>query len=98
VHAHVLDLEAQVAAGRGGGGDEVLDHLLLPVDGDGPAARQVAQRDAVAAAVEAQLDAVMDEALALEPLAQPGRPQQVHRALLEHAGAHAVKLGSRGAR
>ena len=41
-------------------------------------------------AAEAQLDAVVDDALAVEPLAEPHPPQQVDRALLQHAGAHAL--------
>ena len=40
----------------------------------------------MAAAGEAQLDAVVDEALALEALAGPDLAHQVDRALLEHAG------------
>ena len=51
---------------------------------------EVAQRDAVALAVELQLDAVVDEALALHALADAGRGEQVDRALLEHAGADAL--------
>ena len=41
-------------------------------------------------AVEAQLDAVVDEALGVHPLADADLVHQVHRALLEHAGAHAL--------
>jgi hypothetical protein len=48
---------------------------------------QVAQRDAVALAPELELDAVVDDALALHPSADACVPQQVDRALLEHARA-----------
>ena len=70
----VLDLEEQRAAGVQAGVDQVLDDLLLPVDGDRRAAGELGQGDAVADAVEAQLEALVHEPLALEPLAQPGWP------------------------
>ncbi len=53
-------------------------------------AGEVAQRDAVALAGELQLDAVVDEPLALHALADAGGGEQVDRALLEHAGADAL--------
>ena len=45
--------------------------------------------DAVPAPVEAQLEAVVDQALAMQAVGQAGLVEQVDRALLEHAGAHA---------
>src|SRR5258707_7041339 len=39
------------------------------------------------AAVEAQLDTVVHEALAVQPFAQAGGVEQIHRALLQHASA-----------
>jgi hypothetical protein len=53
------------------------------------AARQLVERDAVAAALVAELDAVVHEPLALEPLADAHLDEQLDRALLEHAGADA---------
>ena len=41
-------------------------------------------------AAELQLDAVVDDALALQPLARARLGQQVDRGLLEHAGPDAV--------
>ena len=41
------------------------------------------------APVEAQLEAVVDEALAVQALGQAGLVEQVDRPLLEHSGAHA---------
>ena len=70
-------------------GDEVLDHLLLAVDGDRPPAGELGEVDAVPAPVEAQLEAVVDEALAVQALGDAGGVEQVDRRLLEHAGAHA---------
>ena len=62
------------------------------------AARELAQRDAVALAVELQLDAVVDDALALQPLADARLDEQIDRALLEHAGADPVLDVARGSR
>ena len=86
----VLDLVEQRAAGGEAGVGQVGDDLLLPIDGDRRATGELGQVDAVADAVEAQLEALVHEPLALEPLAQPGGLEQVDRALLEHAGAHAL--------
>src|SRR4051794_1714267 len=44
----------------------------------------------MALAVEAQLDALVDEALAVQAIAEAGLREQLDRALLEHAGADAV--------
>ena len=44
----------------------------------------------MALAVELQLDAVVDDALAMQPLAGADRREQVDRALLEHARADAL--------
>ena len=41
-------------------------------------------------AVEAQLDAVVDQPFAQQPLADAGLRQQIDRALLEHARPHAL--------
>src|SRR4051812_29787515 len=90
LEAEVGDLEADVAARLEAAGDEVLDDLLLAVDGDRPPAGQPAQVDPVALAVEAQLDAVMDEPLACQAVAEPGLGQELDGALLEDAGADAV--------
>ena len=53
--------------------DQVLDDLLLPVDRD-RAAGQIGQRDPVPLAVEAQLDAVVDEPLGVHARAE-ARPR-----------------------
>ena len=44
----------------------------------------------MAAAAEAQLDAVVEQAFAAHPLADAGFGEEVDRALLQHAGAHAM--------
>ena len=90
VEAHVADLEEQLRPGGEPGGDQVLHDLLLAVDRDPAPARELGERDAVALAVEAQLDPVVHEPLALEALPHAHLDQQVHGALLEHSGAHAL--------
>ena len=71
-------------------GDQVLDDLGLAVDDDRPAVGELAERDPVPLAVELELDPVVDDALALQPLADAGLGEQVDRALLEHAGPDPV--------
>ena len=74
-----LGLEAQLAAGLEPRGDQVLDHLLLPVDGDRAPAGQLGEVDPVALAAEAQLDAVVEHALALQPVADAGVGEHARR-------------------
>ena len=71
-------------------GDQILHHLVLAVDGDRATAGELAQRDAVALALELQVDAVVDEPFAVHPLADAERAQQIDRSLLEHAGAQSA--------
>src|SRR6185436_9758829 len=83
-------LEQDLPAGAQARRDQVLDHFLLAVDGDASSAGEVTQRDAVAPSLEAQLDAVVDHALAEESLTDAAAGEQVDRAMLQHSGAHAV--------
>ena len=86
----VVDLEEERRAGLEPGRDQVLDHLGLAVDDDRPAAGELAQRDPVPLAVELELDPVVDDPLAPQAVADPGRDEQVDGALLEHAGPDAL--------
>ena len=88
MHGDVLDLVEQRPAGREAGLDEVGDDPVLAVDRDRAAAGQLAHRDPVAPSREAELDAVMDEALRLDAAGEAGLPEHVHGALLEHARPH----------
>ena len=90
VDADPLDLEQKRQPAPEPCGDQVLDHLGLAVDDDRASAGQLAERDAVALSVELQLDPVVDDPLALQPVADAGAHEQVDGALLEHAGADAV--------
>ena len=67
------DVKADIAADRQPGGDQVFDQLVLAVDGDGAAAGQLGQVDAMAAAGKAQLDTVMNKAFAMQPVAESSR-------------------------
>ena len=89
-HAHVVRLEDDLVAGGEARGDEILHDLVLAVDGDGAAAGELAQGDAVAHAVELEVEPLVDEPFAVHALAHADAAQQVDRRLLEHAGAQPV--------
>jgi len=78
---HVLGLEDNLTTGGEARGDQILDDLVLGVDSDGFAAREAAQVDAMAAPVEAEFDAVMEEGLVLEAFAHARFDHQVDGAL-----------------
>src|SRR5258708_3361509 len=83
--ADVLHLEEELPLRLDTGLDQVLDHLVLGVEGDGPASRQTMQINPVRLPAESQVDPVVDGTLALHPLAHSDLGQQIHRALFEHA-------------
>ncbi len=60
----ILGLEHQRIALLDTQRDQILDHFGLTIDHDRRAVGQLRQRDAVALAVELQLNAVMDDPLA----------------------------------
>ena len=68
-------------------GDQVLDHLLLAVDRD-LAAGQLCDLDVLRAPLAPEVDAIVHEALAIQPLAHVERSQQVDGVLLEQAGSN----------
>lgn len=72
-----LSSTIDLAAGGEARRDEILHHFVLAVDGDAAPAREVGEVDAVAPALEAQLDAVMDESLALHALADAGLDEKI---------------------
>jgi hypothetical protein len=86
VDAGVGDPESDVATVVQPLRDEVLEHLVLGVDRHGSAARGLEQVDPVHLPAEGQVDAVVDEPVAAQPIPHPGRRHQVHRALLQHTG------------
>ena len=76
----------QVAAALQPRRDQVLDHLLLAVDGH-VAPCQLRDLDVLRAALAPEVDAVVDEAFAIQPFAHVQLSQQVHRVLFEQPGA-----------
>ena len=83
----VARLEQNGSAGFDPRRDQVLQHLVLGVERDRLSASQLGQIDAMATAPEAKLDPMMHRTLALHALTYTGSPEQIDRALLEHAGA-----------
>ena len=88
VDAHVIDLEVQRAAGRQARLDEIVDDLVLTVDGDRAAAGELGHVDAVPRAAEGEIDAIVPQPFAREPFADANLVHQIDRALLEHARAN----------
>ena len=82
-------LEQNLAAGREPHGDHVLDAFLLAVDRHPPAGERI-HVDAAQFAVEARIDAVVDEALALHAGAEARRIDEIDRRLFEKTRAHAM--------
>lgn len=70
--------------------DEVLDDFGLCVDHHGPPAGTRSEVDAVGAAVEPELYALVREALAVHPLSGPRGAQHLGRAVFEDAGTLAL--------
>ena len=89
-HRDVTDLEQQRSRVREPRLDQVLDHLLLSVDDDRTAGRVFGEVDPVALAAEAQFDAVMLHAFAVQPVRDARIRQHVDGALFEDAGPHAM--------
>jgi hypothetical protein len=85
MHAHIAGFENDLSSGGEPGAYQILDDLMLGVDRDRLAAGELVQVDAMAAAVESQLDSMMNEPFAFQALSDARFDEHVHRALLEHA-------------
>jgi len=57
----------------------------LSIDGDRSPPGELTEGDAVPPIFEAKFDSMVDKALLLEPVANPGSSQEIHGALFEHA-------------
>ena len=90
MHADVLRLVHRGLRLRGARVHQVVRHLGLAVDHDALAG-QAEQVDAVALAAEAHLEAVVRQAFGAHARVDAGLGQQVHRDLLQHAGADAAE-------
>src|SRR5258706_3282610 len=89
MNADVFHLKVHVAAGRDPSIVEVFENFVLSVDRDSLAAGEFLKINPVASALEAQFDAVVDQAFTLHPLADTHLGEQVHGSLLQHARADA---------
>ena len=86
---NALDLEQERQPGVEPRRDQVLHHLGLAVEDD-RASGQLAHRHVVALALELEVDAAVDDPLAVEALADSRVAQEVGGALLEHARTEPV--------
>ena len=84
VHGHVVDLEVDGLARRQPGGDEVLDDLLLAVDGH-RLAGEPGQIDAVVPAVEPERETLVPQPLTVQPVGDPEFAEEVDGAVLQQA-------------
>ena len=91
VHLHVLRVVHGGQARRCAGIHQVAGHFSLAVHRHAAAAGQLMQVDAVALALEQQLDAVMRQAIGMGAGAHACLVQQVHADLLQHPGADAAE-------
>jgi hypothetical protein len=86
LHTRVGDAEPDVAAIGEPLGDEVLQHLVLGVNRHGPATGGLEQVDPVQLPAEGEVDPVVDEPVAAQPVTHAGLGHQVHGALFQHPG------------
>jgi hypothetical protein len=82
-----LRLEQDVVADREAGVDEILHHLVLPVDRH-HLAGELGEGNAVAPAVETERETVMNQSLAVKAGGKAELVHQVDGTLLEQTGAH----------
>ena len=88
LRGHVGDCEQQWRAPVKLGLDEILRHFGLAIDPD-LAAAELGEVQVVPGARVLQVDAVVGEALALQPVTDAGVDQRLHRVLLKDARADA---------
>ncbi len=90
VQGDILGRVNRRRADRGAAVHKVLGDLGLAIDHH-RLAGHVFERNALADAVDADLDAVMHQAVAMHAGADAGLVEQVHRDLLDHAGTDATE-------
>jgi hypothetical protein len=90
VQAHVAHFKANLTSGVEPRLYQILDYFLLGIHRDGASGREVLEIDAMPTATETQLDPVMYQPLLLQPRAHAAFHQQIHGALLQHAGSNAL--------
>src|SRR5687768_10135887 len=87
--AGVGGLEQDLSAVGETARDQILDHLLLAIDGDA-LADQFLEIDMVQRAGEAEMQTVVEQAFALQALTHAGVDQEVARPMLDQSGADAA--------
>jgi hypothetical protein len=91
VHLHVVGFVNGRQACRQAGVHQVAGNLGLTIDHDVFATREVVHVDAMARALEQQIEAAMYEAFFVHALADPRFIKQVHGHLLQYASADAAQ-------
>src|SRR5215469_2337027 len=84
MHADIIHLKQHLPSTRQSRVGQVLHHLVLGIDRDSLPARQVREIDPMSSPVEAQLDPLMNEPLALQAFPNTRFDQQINRALLQY--------------
>src|SRR5439155_3560414 len=90
VDREIFDFEMKRAARPAACFDQVFDHLVLAIDGNGAAASESGHIDAVARAEEAEVNASVHHAFTVEARADTDVAHHIHRALLENASTDAL--------
>ena len=90
VNGEIVHFKYDLPAGFKARLDQILHHFLLRIDRDGAATGQLGQIDAVTTAAEAEPNAIVPQSLTPQTFADAGFDHQIHRALFQHAGAHAI--------
>src|ERR1700722_6404002 len=90
MYREIVDLENNLSAGADARLHQIPHHLLLRVDGDRAPTSQFGQMDAVTPATETEPNPIVPQSLTPQTIADAGVDHQIHRALLQHACAHAV--------
>jgi hypothetical protein len=90
MNAGGFGFEQDLSSGAEARRDQIFDHFLLRIDGDGLAAGQIRQIDAVAGAAEAELDTSVHKTFSSQAIADAGLSEQVDGPLFENTGADAL--------
>jgi hypothetical protein len=90
MHADISRFKENLAAGGDAGVVQVLQNLMLRINGDSFSASELLKIDTVTTTAEAQLDSVVDQAFGFQARSKAHFREQVDRSLLEYSGADAL--------
>src|SRR5262247_2072653 len=88
-HAHVDDFKQQRPARAHACCNEIFDDLVLAVNGNASAC-QCSHVNAAAVPKDIEVDSIMEETVALKPVADTALDQEVNSGLFQHAGSNAL--------